>query len=213
MNQDTWRLEGLAKVPLFAKSLATLDTATTRSVVDQVILQGSDDDATRDLFRQGLSRRKKPLSVQEQLKHIEPIFARIWGEGVVSSITDQWDGLNLDAHFTQLKEKMPSELGTDDVAYSKFLFNLSAVFTNLGSASVWGSESSSVDDLRLYGYLLQKQARKVNPNLLTGSDWNQLAVDYKTSSKCAQILSREQLGQAKILDQRAYQLIVPMALQ
>lgn len=213
LNANTLRLEGLAKVPLFAKGLATLDTATTRSVVDQVILRGSDDVATRDLFLQALSGRRQPLSVKQQQKHIEPIFARIWGEGVVSSLVDQWDGLNLDAHFAQLKQQMPSELGTDNVAYSKFLFNLSAVFTKLGSASIWGSESSSVDDLRLYGYLLQKEARKVNPNLLEGSDWDKLAADYKNLTKCAQILSGEQLRQAIELDPQVYQIIVPMALK
>lgn len=213
LNADTMRLEGLAKLPLFAKGLATLDTAIARSVVDQVILRGSDDDATRDLFLQSLSGRKQPLSVKQQQRHIEPIFARIWGEGVVSSITDQWDGLNLDAHFAQLKQQMPSEFGKDNVAYSKFLFNLSAVFTKLGSASIWGSESSSIDDLRLYGYLLQKEARNVNPNLLEGADWDKLAADYKNLKQCAQILSGDQLRQAKDLDPQVYQIIVPMALK
>lgn len=211
---ETARLEGLAKVPLFAKGLATLDTAIARSVVDQVILQGSDDDATRNLFLYGLSGRKQQLSSSQQKKEIEPVFTRIWGNDVNVLDTSQWDNLRLDEnHFAQMKNLMPPELGQDDEAYSQFLFNLSAVFTKLGSASVWGSEYYSVDELRLYGYLLQKQARQVNPNLLAESDWNKLAVGYKDSSKCAQILSGDQLRQAKTLDQRAYQLIVPMALQ
>ena len=210
---ETARLEGVAQVPLFAKGLATLDTSTARTVIDGLIVAESGP-STRELFFHALNGRKEKLSVTQQNEEIAPAFIRIWGEQVVAGNPKNWDEVHLDQqHFADLRQLMPPKLGQDDRGYSKFLLNLSSIFTKLGSAGVWGSEGSSVAELRLYGYLLQKEARRASPDLLAEPLWNKLNKDYKDSTVCAHILSNQQMGYAEALDKEAYRLVVPMALR
>lgn len=207
------RMLGLAEVPLFAKGLATLDSSVARNVVDRLLAPQSSQ-ATRDLFHLALNGRKEPLSVSQLNEEISPIFTRIWGEQVVAADTTQWDAVRLDQqHFANLRGLMPEELGQDDGGYAKFLINLSSIFTKLGSASVWGDETTSVADLRLYGYLLFREAQQKSPNLLPEDNWRVLIRNCKDSNFCAQILSLQQMEQAKTADDLAYRLVLPPALR
>jgi hypothetical protein len=208
------RMLGLAEVPLFAKGLATLDSSVARNVVDRLLAPESNQAAARDLFHLALKGQKEALSVSQLNEEISPIFTRIWGEQVVAADTTQWDEVRLDPqHFADLRALMPAELGKDDGGYAKFLINLSSIFTKLGSASVWGDEFTSVADLRLYGYLLFREAHQKSPNLLPENNWRVLIQNYKDPTFCAQILSFRQMDQAKTADDLAYQLVVPPALR
>jgi len=207
------RMLGLAVVPLFAKGLATLDSSVARNVVDRLLVPQSNQ-ATRDLFHLALNGQKEALSVSQLNEKISPIFTRIWGEQVVAADTTQWDEVRLDPqHFADLRGLMPAELGQDDGGYAKFLINLSSIFTKLGSASVWGDETTSVADLRLYGYLLFREAQQKSPNLLPENNWRVLIQNYKDPTFCAQILSFRQMDLAKTADDLAYRLVVPPALR
>jgi len=207
------RMLGLAEVPLFAKGLATLDSSVARNVVDRLLVPQSNQ-ATRDLFHLALNGQKEALSVSQLNEEISPIFTRIWGEQVVAADTTQWDAVRLDPqHFANLRGLMPEELGQDDGGYAKFLINLSSIFTKLGSASVWGDETTSVADLRLYGYLLFREAQQKSPNLLPENNWRVLIQNYKDPTFCAQILSFRQMDLAKTADDLAYRLVVPPALR
>jgi|GEM_PF-1891724 len=207
------RMLGLAVVPLFAKGLATLDSSVARNVVDRLLVPQSNQ-ATRDLFHLALNGQKEALSVSQLNEEISPIFTRIWGEQVVAADTTQWDAVRLDPqHFANLRGLMPEELGQDDGGYAKFLINLSSIFTKLGSASVWGDETTSVADLRLYGYLLFREAQQKSPNLLPENNWRVLIQNYKDPTFCAQILSFRQMDLAKTADDLAYRLVVPPALR
>jgi hypothetical protein len=208
------RMLGLAEVPLFAKGLATLDSSVARNVVDRLLAPESNQAATRDLFHLALKGQKEALSVSQLNEEISPIFTRIWGEQVVAADTTQWDNVRLaPQHFADLRGLMPAELGQDDGGYARFLINLSSIFTKLGSASVWGDENTSVADLRLYGYLLFREAQEKSPNLLPENNWSVLIENYKDPTFCAQILSFRQMDQAKTADDLAYRLVVPPALR
>jgi hypothetical protein len=207
------RMLGLTEVPLFAKGLATLDSSVARNVVDRLLVPQSNQ-ATRARFHLALNGQKEALSVSQLNEEISPIFTRIWGEQVVAADTTQWDEVRLDPqHFVDLRGLMPEELGQDDGGYAKFLINLSSIFTKLGSASVWGDETTSVADLRLYGYLLFREAQQKSPNLLPENNWRVLIQNYKDPTFCAQTLSLRQMDQAKTADDLAYRLVVPPALR
>jgi hypothetical protein len=106
---------------------------------------------------------------------------------------------------------MPQELGNSQVAFSRFLFNLSSVVTKLGSAEVWGDEGSSVSSLRLYGYLLMKRAFEENPELLEDAARSRLEKDYKNPAMCAQIVSNHQMADGYAIDSAAFKLVVTPA--
>jgi hypothetical protein len=207
------RMEGLPNVSIFTKGLTTLDSKVARDVVDHLLVHESPQ-STQARFRNALSGEKGELSVSQLNEEIVPVFTRIWGQEVVASDPGAWDNVQLSQeHLSTLKELMPSELSQSEKGFSHFALNLSAIFTKLGSASVWGSESTSVAELRLYGYLLLKEARLSSPDLLQDKDWTELIQKYKDRGECAQILSFRQMELANAASPAAHRLVVPLAMR
>lgn len=152
-----------------------------------------------------LSNKKSiDLKEQEDLSKMFSSFLNISDDNIKKA------SLNI-GHYQKLCEIFDIALENNELK-SQYLLSLSALMIKYSSKSVFGTDSDSLEILRMYAYALMNKANELNPELMGGNydKWSDRLLGMNNEFECTDILFSIMNDYGKKHFQNIFYKIIPL---
>lgn len=152
-----------------------------------------------------LSNKKSiDLKEQEDLSKMFSSFLNISDDNIKKA------SLNI-GHYQKLCEIFDIVLENNELK-SQYLLSLSALMIKYSSKSVFGTDSDSLEILRMYAYALMNKANELNPELMGGNydKWSDRLLGMNNEFECTDILFSIMNDYGKKHFQNIFYKIIPL---